>query len=89
MITTESQYQQTRKKLAELDELIVATESGDAGGDNFRDVQLPGLRRQIDDLRAEITEYEKQILAAARRGELGERRDVEFIRSHASRLRDF
>lgn len=60
MITNERQYQQTRKKLAELDELIVATETGDAG----------------------------RILAAARDGNLGERRDAEFVRAHASRLRD-
>lgn len=58
MITNERQYQQTRKKLAELDELIVATESGDAGDDEFRDVQLAGLRSQADDLREEIDEYE-------------------------------
>jgi hypothetical protein len=88
MITNEHRHQQTRTKFAELNELITAVEAGDAGDDEFRDVQLAGLRSQADDLRREITEYETQILAAARRGELGEGRDAGVIRAHASRLRD-
>lgn len=88
MTTNEHRHHPTRKKLAELDELITAAEAGDAGDDEFRDVQLAGLRSQADDLRQELTEYETQILDAARRGELGERRDAEFIRAQASRLRD-
>lgn len=62
--------------------------TGAAGDDEFRDVQLAGLRNQVDDLRREISEYETQILDAARRGGLGEERDAEFIRSHAARLRE-
>lgn len=58
MITNERQYTQTRKKLGELEALIVATESGEAGDDGFRDLQLSGLQSQADDLRDELAEYE-------------------------------
>jgi HTH-type transcriptional regulator/antitoxin HigA len=59
MITNERQYQQTRKKLTDLEALIIATEGGEAGEEGFRDVQIAGLESQADDLRDEITEYEK------------------------------
>lgn len=88
MVTNEREYQQTRRKLVEIDELITAVEAGDAGDDQLRDVQLAGLRNHADDLRREITEHETQILDAARRGELGEERDAEFIRAQAVRLRE-
>lgn len=57
MITNERQYQQTRKKLTDLEALIAATEAGEAGDEGFRDVQLAGLQSQADDLREEITDY--------------------------------
>lgn len=59
MITNERQYTQTRKKLGELEALIVATEAGNAGDDGFRDLQLAGLQSQADDLRAEVVDYER------------------------------
>lgn len=49
---------------------------------------LAGLRSQAEDPREEINAYEKRILAAARRGDLGVGRDAEFIRARASQLRD-
>lgn len=58
MIANERQYQQTRKKHTDLEALIAATEAGDAGDDDFRDVQLEGLHSQAADLREEIAEYE-------------------------------
>ncbi|MGI8433199.1 MAG: helix-turn-helix transcriptional regulator [Nocardioidaceae bacterium] len=58
MITNDRQYQQTRKKLRDLETLIAATEAGDAGDDGFRDLQIAGLQSQTTDLGDEITEYE-------------------------------
>lgn len=57
MITNERQFQQSGKKLSDLEALIASTEAGEAGDEDFRDVQLAGLRSQADDLREEITEY--------------------------------
>ncbi|HXH59114.1 helix-turn-helix transcriptional regulator [Iamia sp.] len=59
MITNERQYQQTRRKLAELERLIASTESGEAGDEGFRDLQVAGLQSQAADLREELGEYEK------------------------------
>ncbi len=58
MITNERQYQQTRRKISDLEALATATEAGDAGDEGFRDLQIAGLRSQADDLREEIAEYE-------------------------------
>lgn len=58
MIANDRQYQQTRKKITDLEALIVATESGEAGDEDFRDVQLAALRSQTTDLHEEIEEYE-------------------------------
>lgn len=58
MIANDRQYQQTRKKLADLDALILATEAGEAGDDEFRDIQAAALQSQATDLRDEIEEYE-------------------------------
>lgn len=88
MVTDEHEYRQARTTLGELCELIAAAEAGDAGDDGFRDVQLAGMRSHADDLRQEIANYETRILANARWGEIGERRDAAFIRRHASQLRN-
>lgn len=58
MITNDRQYQQTRKKLRDLEALIAATEAGGAGDEGFRDLQIAGLESQATDLGDEITEYE-------------------------------
>lgn len=58
MITNERQYQQTRRKLTDLEALIAATEAGKAGDEGFRDVQVAALESQATDLRDEIAEYE-------------------------------
>lgn len=58
MITNDRQYQQTRKKLAGLEDLIDSTKAGDAGEDGFRDLQIAGLETQATDLRDELAEYE-------------------------------
>lgn len=58
MITNERQYQQTRKKLVDLEAMVASTEAGEAGDEGFRDVQLSALRSQAEDLREEIEEYE-------------------------------
>jgi len=44
------------------------------------------VRRQTDPIRS--LSRQQRILSAARRGDLGERRDAEYIRSHASKLRN-
>lgn len=59
MIANERQYQQTRKKLIELERLLGSTEAGTAGDEGFRDLQEAGLLSQIEDLRVEIEEYEQ------------------------------
>ena len=58
MITNDRQYTQTRKKLSDLEALIVANEAGQAGDDGFRDVQIAALRSQSSDMHEEIEEYE-------------------------------
>ena len=59
MIANERQYQQTRKKLADLDALSAAVDSGTAGDDGFRDLQAAGLASQSRDLCDELAEYEE------------------------------
>jgi len=59
MIANERQYQVTRKKLAELAELKTSVEQGTAGDDGFSDFQADALESQMDDLRAEVAEYEQ------------------------------
>ncbi len=59
MITNERQHQHTSKKLGDLEALIEATRRGDAGDDDFRDLQIAGLEGQATDLREELAEYEK------------------------------
>lgn len=57
MITNDRQFQQTRKKLRDLEALITATKVGDAGDNGFRDLQIAGLKSQAADLGDEISEY--------------------------------
>jgi HTH-type transcriptional regulator / antitoxin HigA len=59
MISNDRQYQQTRKKAAELEQLLTAVENGAAGDDGFRDIQADGLRSQLDDLRVELAEFDE------------------------------
>ncbi len=58
MITNDRQYQQTRKKYGELQELLDSVEAGTAGEDGFRLLQAAALKSQMSDLREEVTEYE-------------------------------
>ncbi len=60
VITTDQEYDQSREKLASLVGSIASTEAGAAGDDEFRDLQLSGLRSFADDLRTEIADYETQ-----------------------------
>ena len=57
MIANELQHQQTRRKLAEIEQLVAGTEAGTAGDEGFRDLQIAALSSQIDDLRGELAEY--------------------------------
>jgi HTH-type transcriptional regulator/antitoxin HigA len=59
MIANDRQYQQTRKKAADLDRLLAAVVDGTAGDDGFRDLQVDGLSSQLDDLRVELAEYDE------------------------------
>lgn len=59
MIGNERQYEQTRKKLEDLERLLASTEAGAAGDDGFRDLQAAGLSGQIGELRDELGEYER------------------------------
>jgi len=59
MIANERQYQQTRKRLAELVQLLAGIEAGTAGDEGFRDLQAAGVAGQAEDLRAELSEYEE------------------------------
>ena len=59
MIANERQYQQTRKKLAELDAPRASVDAGTAGDEGLRDLQTAGLASQSDDLRDELAEYEE------------------------------
>lgn len=60
MITSGHQQQQAHEKLVFLEALIIGTETGAAGDDDFRDIQLAGLRSLAGDLRAEIADYERR-----------------------------
>lgn len=59
MIANERQYQVTRKKLAELEDLRASVERGTAGDEGFRAFQAEALESKMDDLRDEIAEYER------------------------------
>jgi len=59
MIANERQYQVTQKKLAELADLRSAVDGGDAGDNGFEDLQADALAGMVEDLRAEIAEYEQ------------------------------
>ena len=59
MISNDRQYQQTRRKAGELEQLLAAVEHGTAGDDGFRDLQADGLRSQLADLRDELAEYDE------------------------------
>ncbi len=58
MIANERQYQQTRKKVSELDRLQASIALGTAGDDGFRDLQAAAVASQRDDLYGELSEYE-------------------------------
>lgn len=58
MIAHDRQYQQTRKKYGELQELLDSVEAGTAGEDGFRSIQAAALKSQMSDLREEVSEYE-------------------------------
>lgn len=59
MIANERQYQVTQKKLAELTDLQSGIDAGAAGDAGFEDLQGEAVAGMIDDLRAEILEYEQ------------------------------
>jgi HTH-type transcriptional regulator / antitoxin HigA len=58
MIANDRQHQQTRKKATELEELLASVHAGTAGDEGFRDLQAAGISSQLDDLRAELAEYD-------------------------------
>jgi len=59
VIANERQYQVTRKKLGELEDLKASVERETAGDEGFRDLQAAALESQVEDLRDEIAEYER------------------------------
>lgn len=59
MIANERQYQVTQKKLAELTDLGMSIVDGGAGEAGFADLQADALAGVVEDLRAEIAEYEQ------------------------------
>lgn len=59
MIANDRQYQHSRKQIGELEALLASLRAGTAGDDGFRDLQEAALVGQIDDVRAEIAEYER------------------------------
>lgn len=59
MIANERQYQVTQKKLAELTDLRSSVDDGTAGDDGFEDLQADALAGMVEDLRAELAEYEQ------------------------------
>ena len=59
MISNDRQYQHSRKQVSELEALLASLRAGTAGDNGFRDVQEAALVGQIDDVRAEIAEYEE------------------------------
>jgi HTH-type transcriptional regulator / antitoxin HigA len=59
MIANDRQFQHTRKRITDLEQLLVSVEDGTAGDDGFRDLQADGLRSQLDDLRTELREYDE------------------------------
>lgn len=59
MIANERQYQVTQKKLEELTDLRSSVDDGTAGDDGFEDLQADALAGMVEDLRAELAEYEQ------------------------------
>jgi hypothetical protein len=59
-VTNTAEYEHTRRKLADLEQLIEALSEGSAGDDGFRDLQLAGLRSQAEDLREELAEFDQR-----------------------------
>jgi HTH-type transcriptional regulator / antitoxin HigA len=59
MIANDRQYQQTRKKASELEQLLESLRAGTAGDDGFRDLQIAGVESQLSDLVEELDEYDK------------------------------
>jgi HTH-type transcriptional regulator / antitoxin HigA len=59
MIANDRQYQQTRKKASELEQLLKSLHAGTAGDDGFRDLQIAGVESQLSDLVEELDEYDK------------------------------
>jgi HTH-type transcriptional regulator / antitoxin HigA len=58
MISNDRQYQHSRKQVGELEGLLASLRAGTAGDDGFRDLQEAALVGQIEDVCAEIAEYE-------------------------------
>ena len=59
MITNERQYQVTRRKIAEFEQALAeADERHVALSPQLRQAAKDGIRSQLDDLRAELAEYE-------------------------------
>ena len=65
MIANDRQYQQTRKRIADLERLLAAVNEGTAGDEGFRDLQADALSSQLDDLRVELAEYDELRSGAA------------------------
>ena len=56
--SNDRQYRHSRRQVGELGALLASLRAGTAGDDGFRDVHEAALVGQIDDVRAEIAEYE-------------------------------
>jgi hypothetical protein len=59
MIANDRQYQQTRKKASELEQLLASLHAGTAGDEGFRDLQIAGVDSQLSDLVEELEEYDQ------------------------------
>jgi hypothetical protein len=60
MLTNDQQRRQTRHKAIELEELFASINTGTAGDVGCKDLQAAGIAAQLDDLRAEIADYDDQ-----------------------------
>jgi HTH-type transcriptional regulator/antitoxin HigA len=59
VIANERQYRVTQRKLGELIELRASIAAGTAGDDGFEDLQADAVASMIDELEAEVAEYEQ------------------------------
>jgi hypothetical protein len=67
-IESRRQLQNTRAKLAELEEVYEETRQGPAASEHVRELTLRSLKKRINRFKEEITRFEARVSPSARNG---------------------